>query len=112
MIHLGVINVDASQNGHLLLKGHNTIRIVGPQILLGLQTNRLDYDHSSITCLWQLQHHMGPTVDVHILGFCKQHGFWCFIVPAIVLDIHTSGVQYSVQHSCYKQESMLIISSK
>ncbi len=100
MIHLGVINVDASQNGHLLLKGHNTIRIVGPQILLGLQTNRLDYDHSSITCLWQLQHHKGPTVDVHILRFYEQQAFWCFDVSAIVKDIHTSGVQYPEQHSC------------
>lgn len=69
MIHLGVINVDASQNGHLLLKGHNTICVVGPQILLALQTSRLDYDHSSIICPLQLQNHMGLTTDVHIWGF-------------------------------------------
>ena len=69
MIHLGVINVDASQDGHLLLKGHNTICVVGPQILLALQTNRLDYDHSSIIRPLQLPNHTGSTTDVHMLEF-------------------------------------------
>lgn len=69
MIHLGVINVDASQDGHPLLKGHNTICVVGPQILLALQTNRLDYDYSSIIRPLQLPNHTGSTTDVHMLEF-------------------------------------------
>ena len=66
MIQLGVINVDASQNGHLLLKGHNTVCIVGPQILLALQMSRLDHEHCSLTCPLQLSMHMGATVGVHL----------------------------------------------
>ena len=41
MVHLTVINVDASQDGHLLLKAHHTVSIEGPQVLGALHTHWL-----------------------------------------------------------------------